>query len=162
MGSACVGRVSDPDRPSSARLSLFRCGAPLGNRSLHATRTSNTLCLHPEPPVTKLRYSRADENCMDGPIIEPRTALWGSRRGLLARPGRAVNRAPATLDGTSPSGACIRLKTPIAMGARLTVNWHREDFSAVARNCRSDGREFLPGACREPTARRIEPAAPPQ
>jgi hypothetical protein len=51
----------------------------------------------------------------------------GSRRGLLARPGRAVNRAPATLDDTSPSGACIRLKTPIAMGARLTVKWHRED-----------------------------------
>jgi hypothetical protein len=46
-------------------------------------------------------------------------------------PAGAINRAPGTLEDTSPSGACIRLKTPNAVGARLTVKWHREHFSAV-------------------------------
>ena len=55
----------------------------------------------------------------------------------------------ATLEDTSPSGACIRLKTPITVGSRITVKWHREQFSAVTRNCRSDGREFLLGVRRE-------------
>jgi len=98
---------------------------------------------------------------MDGPIIEPRTALRGVAEAFWQDQAGAVNWAPATLQDTSPSGACIRLKTPIPVGARLTVKWHREDFSAVARNCRSDGREFLLGVRREPTARRIEPGAPP-
>jgi hypothetical protein len=117
---------------------------------------------HPEPPVTKLRYSPADENCMDGPIIEPRTALWAVAEVFWQDPAGAVNRVPGTLEDTSPSGACIRLKTPIAVGARLTVKWHREHFPAVARNCRSDGREFLLGVRREPAASCIEPGTPPR
>jgi hypothetical protein len=59
-------------------------------------------------------------------------------------------RLPATLEDTSSSGACLRLKAPIQVGARLVVRWHREQFSAVARNCRRDGREFLLGVKREP------------
>lgn len=43
------------------------------------------------------------------------------------------------------------MKTPISIGARLMVKWHRENFSAVARNCRRDGREFLLGVRRDPT-----------
>jgi hypothetical protein len=77
-------------------------------------------------------------------------------------PAGATNRAPGTLEDTSPSGACIRLKTPIAVGARLTVKWHREHFSAMARNCRTDGREFLLGVHREPAASRIDAARPPK
>jgi hypothetical protein len=34
------------------------------------------------------------------------------------------------------------------VGAKVTVKWHREQFSAVARNCRRDGREFLLGVRR--------------
>jgi len=61
------------------------------------------------------------------------------------------NRASATLEDTSVSGACIRLKTPITIGSKIFVKWHREQFAAVARNCRSDGREFLLGVRRETT-----------
>ena len=117
--------------------------------------------LHPEPPVTKLRYSRADEDCMDGPIIEPTTALWAVAEVFWRGSDGAIKSAPATLEDTSPSGACVRLKTPIAVGPRLTVKWLREHFSAVARNCRSDGREFLLGVRRELAARQVEPGAPP-
>jgi hypothetical protein len=99
---------------------------------------------------------------MDGPMIEPRTVLWAVAEVFWQDPAGAINRAPGTLEDTSPSGACIRLKTPIAVGARLTVKWHREHFSAVARNCRTDGREFLLGVRREPAASRIEPSAPAQ
>jgi hypothetical protein len=48
-----------------------------------------------------------------------------------------------------PVGACIRIKRPVAIGARLTVKWHREQFSGIARNCRKDGGDFLLGVRRE-------------
>src|SRR5665811_847983 len=95
---------------------------------------------------------------MDGPIIEPRTALWAVAEVWWDDPTGKPLRAAATLEDTSLSGACLRLKTPITIGSRLTVKWHRENFSAVARNCRRDGREFLLGVRREPAgARAIGP-----
>jgi hypothetical protein len=90
---------------------------------------------------------------MDGPEIEPRTVLWAVAEVLWEAPAGNVNHASATLEDTSRSGACIRLKAPVQVGSRVTVKWHREQFSAVARNCRQDGREFLLGVRREPDAR---------
>jgi hypothetical protein len=86
----------------------------------------------------------------DGRTCEPRIALWALAEVWWEDPAGKPLRAAATLEDTSLSGACIRLKTPITIGARLTVKWHREQFCAVARNCRSDGREFLLGVRREP------------
>jgi hypothetical protein len=57
--------------------------------------------------------------------------------------------APATLEDISVSGACIRVKTPVRVGSKLVVKWQREQFFAVARNCRSDGRDFLLGVRRD-------------
>ena len=56
---------------------------------------------------------------------------------------------PATMEDTSVSGACLRVQTPVGIGARLTVKWHKEQFPAIARNCRRDGKEFLLGVRRE-------------
>ena len=89
---------------------------------------------------------------MDGPEIEPRTVLWAVAEVLWEAPAGNVNHASATLEDTSRSGACIRLKAPVQVGSRVTVKWHREQFSAVARNCRRDGREFLLGVRREADA----------
>lgn len=61
-------------------------------------------------------------------------------------------RAPATLEDTSPSGACVRVRQPFSVGSRVTIRWHREQFSAIARNCRNDGRDFLLGVLREPAS----------
>ena len=58
-------------------------------------------------------------------------------------------RVPAILEDTSQSGACVRMKRPLAVGAHIMVKWHREQFLAVTRNCRADGRDFLLGVCRE-------------
>jgi hypothetical protein len=58
-------------------------------------------------------------------------------------------RVTAVLEDTSMSGACVRLKRPLAVGSRLTIKWHREQFPAIARNCRRDGGDFLLGVRRE-------------
>ena len=64
----------------------------------------------------------------------------------------ASHLAPARIEDTSPSGVCIRINTPIAVGAKLTIRWQREIFSGVARNCRSDGVAFLMGIQRDAAA----------
>lgn len=58
-------------------------------------------------------------------------------------------QASAVLEDRSTSGACVRLTRPLAVGSVVTIRWQREQFSAVARNCRRDGREFLIGVRRE-------------
>lgn len=85
---------------------------------------------------------------MDGPEIEPRTVMWAVAE-VSWEDGGEAHRSPATLEDTSLSGACLRVKRPFTVGSRVTIKWHREQFSAVARNCRSDGRDFLLGVKRE-------------
>jgi len=58
-------------------------------------------------------------------------------------------RVPGVPEDTSRSGACVRLKRPLAVGSRITIKWHREQFPAIARNCRKDGGDFLLGVWRE-------------
>jgi hypothetical protein len=94
--------------------------------------------------------------------IEPRTAMWAVAEVSWEDPTGRPYCAAATLEDTSPSGACIRVKTAIAVGSTLRVKWHREQFSGVARNCRLDGKEFLLGIQREPTEPRIQATPPPQ
>ncbi|HLV88124.1 MAG TPA: PilZ domain-containing protein [Candidatus Sulfotelmatobacter sp.] len=86
---------------------------------------------------------------MDLRKIEPRRVMWAVAEVSWADAEGTPNRAPATIQDMSVSGACIRLKAPIRIGSRLTVKWHREQFSAVARNCRRDGGEFLLGVRRD-------------
>jgi hypothetical protein len=80
---------------------------------------------------------------------EPRTAMWAVAEVCWVDAAGQALRAPATLEDTSASGACVRVNTPISVGANLTIKWHREQFSGIARNCRSDGREFLLGIQRD-------------
>lgn len=60
--------------------------------------------------------------------------------------------APARIEDTSPSGVCIRINTPIAVGSKLTIRWQRELFSGVARNCRTEGVTFVMGIQRDKAA----------
>jgi len=94
---------------------------------------------------------------MDGRNIEPRAVLWAVAEVAWEDPAGTPYRAPATLEDTSPSGACIRLKKPISIGCRLIVKWKREQFSATARNCRSDGKDFLLGVRRDKEQIEIKP-----
>jgi hypothetical protein len=86
---------------------------------------------------------------MDGRNIEPRNVMWAVAEITWEDDGGTSIRVPAILEDTSRSGACIRIKRPVAIGARLTVKWHREQFSGIARNCRKDGGDFLLGVRRE-------------
>jgi hypothetical protein len=86
---------------------------------------------------------------MNGGFTEPRTAIWAVAEVCWIDAAGQALHAPATLEDTSASGACVRVKTPISVGSNLTIKWHREQFSGVARNCRSDGGEFLLGVQRQ-------------
>jgi hypothetical protein len=86
---------------------------------------------------------------MDGHYIEARTVLWAAAEVSWQDATGTSFRAPATLEDTSLSGACIRVQRPFTIGSRIIVKWHREQFTAVARNCRSDGHGFLLGLRRE-------------
>src|SRR5579862_1424393 len=95
---------------------------------------------------------------MDGRNVEPRTVMWAVAEVFWEDP-TGVKRAAATLEDTSPSGACLRVNTPITVGSELTVKWHREQFSATARNCRRDGTEFLWGVRRGASRPNVQSAA---
>jgi hypothetical protein len=84
--------------------------------------------------------------------IEPRRVMWAVAEVSWNDPNGRPLRSRATIVDLSTSGACIRLKDPIRIGCRLTIRWHREQFSAIARNCRSDGMDFLLGVRRDPSA----------
>ena len=121
-------------------------------RSLHfagCTKASApTRVVH--PVVTKLRSGVADTCGMDGREIEPRMVMWAVAEISWQDPSGVPCRAPATLEDTSKSGACLRVKRPFEVGSTVTVKWHRDHFCAIARNCRSDGRDFLLGVRRAP------------
>ena len=86
---------------------------------------------------------------MDGRNIEPRKVMWAVTEITGEDDSGTSFRVPAVLEDTSMSGACVRLKRPLAAGSRITIRWHREQFPAIARNCRTDGGDFLLGVRRE-------------
>jgi hypothetical protein len=75
--------------------------------------------------------------------------MWALAEVLCERQPGVSSRLSATIEDTSSSGACIRVGTPISVGTRLTVKWQWDQFSAIARNCRSDGGDFLCGVQRD-------------
>lgn len=87
---------------------------------------------------------------MDGRYVEPRKVIWAVAEVIWQDATGTSFRAPATLEDTSASGACLRLQRPFSVGSRLMIKWHREQFAAIAKNCRNDGRDFLLGVLREP------------
>ena len=86
---------------------------------------------------------------MDGREIEARMLMWAVAEISWEDASGQHCQAPAVLEDKSTSGACVRLTRPVAVGSVVTIRWQREQFSAVARNCRRDGREFLIGVRRE-------------
>jgi hypothetical protein len=81
--------------------------------------------------------------------IEPRRLMWAVAEVSWADAAGRPIRSRATIVDISTSGACIRLRHQIGVGSYLTVKWHREQFSAIARNCRADGPDYLLGVRRD-------------
>jgi hypothetical protein len=59
------------------------------------------------------------------------------------------HNSPARMEDTSPSGACLRLKTSISVGSKVRISWFREKFSGVTRYCRSNGADYVLGIQRD-------------
>ncbi|MGB7599109.1 MAG: hypothetical protein WBM24_02290 [Candidatus Sulfotelmatobacter sp.] len=57
--------------------------------------------------------------------------------------------APARLEDKSLSGACIRMKKPVEVRAKLRVRGRFEEFCGVVRYCRSEGWDYVVGLQRE-------------
>jgi len=83
--------------------------------------------------------------------------MWAVAEVSWADASGLPKHASATIEDMSVSGACLRVRAPIGVGSRVIVEWHREQFSAVTRNCRSDGTDFLLGVCREANGKRTSP-----
>jgi hypothetical protein len=59
------------------------------------------------------------------------------------------------MENRSTRGACIRIKTRIGVGWKLSIQSHREQFSGVARHCREDGKDFLVGILKDEAYRPV-------
>jgi hypothetical protein len=56
-----------------------------------------------------------------------------------------LQKCRACMEDKSASGACIRVKTAIALGSKLKIQWRFEQFFGIVKYCRLDGREYLVG-----------------
>jgi hypothetical protein len=81
--------------------------------------------------------------------LEPRKAMMAVAKVTWEDEAETVHTAPATIEDTSPSGACFRLKIPIRPGSRVEVSWCRDDFSGTTKWCREDQEEYLVGMQRD-------------
>jgi len=86
---------------------------------------------------------------MGGPREEPRTAVMILVEALWLDQSGTVQALTARMEDRSEHGACIRMKARVAVGKRLYIQSHREQFSGVAKYCRTDGKEFLVGIHRD-------------
>src|ERR1700733_5264228 len=80
---------------------------------------------------------------------EPRTAVMTMVEASWQDESGALRTVPACMEVKSAGGACIRLKMPIAIGSKLSIRWRFDTFTGTARNCRSEGREYLVGIQRD-------------
>jgi hypothetical protein len=71
-------------------------------------------------------------------------ASWQNEAGMLLT-------IPARMELKSANGACIRVKTPISVGSKLSIQWRFDKFTGIARNIRTEGRDYLVGIQRDGT-----------
>jgi hypothetical protein len=69
-------------------------------------------------------------------------ASWEDQSGTL-------HTCSARMENRSSGGACIRLRQPVHVGAKLHLQWRWEEFKGTSRYCRSDGRDYLVGIQRD-------------
>jgi hypothetical protein len=91
-----------------------------------------------------------------------RTAVMTLVEASWEDEGGALRTVPARMEDKSSGGACIRINTPIGVGAKLRIQWRFEQFSGTARYCRSEGKDYVVGiqrdAANSPVPSRLLPA----
>jgi hypothetical protein len=63
--------------------------------------------------------------------------------------GGVQQKSRACMEDKSAGGARIRVKTPIAAGSHLRIQWRFEQFAGIAKYCRREGREYVVGVQRQ-------------
>jgi hypothetical protein len=86
---------------------------------------------------------------------EPRTAMMAVVEVSWEDQFGTRHTSSARLEDTSPSGACLRVKVPVAIGSAMKVNSYRERFSGTARYCRTDRRDFVVGLQKDKNVNRF-------
>jgi hypothetical protein len=65
-------------------------------------------------------------------------ASWQDQSGT-------AQKCSSRMENRSTGGACIRLRRPVHVGAKLNLRWRWEEFMGTAGYCRNDGRDYLVG-----------------
>ena len=86
---------------------------------------------------------------MGGIRAEPRTVLIAQVQVSWEEQDGPHLDVRGKMEDTSPSGASIRLKMPIGVGAKVKIKSHREDFSGITRYCRREAGDYVLGIQRE-------------
>jgi hypothetical protein len=60
-----------------------------------------------------------------------------------------TQKVRACMVNRSTGGACIRVRQPIHVGAKLCVQWRWEQFTGTTRYCRTENREYYVGIQRD-------------
>jgi len=68
---------------------------------------------------------------------------------------------PAWIENKSASGACIRVKTPIGVGSKLSIQGRWDQISGVAKYCRTTGKKYLVGIQRDTSKNLVSDRAVP-
>src|SRR6266404_5558522 len=80
---------------------------------------------------------------MRGAVQESRTAVMILVEASWLDLSGVVQSVTARMENHSAHGACIRMKARVALGKRVYIQSHREQFSGIAKYCRVDGKKFL-------------------
>ena len=97
---------------------------------------------------------------------EPRTAMMATVEVSWVDQTGTSHDVPATMEDKSASGACIRIKSQVTVGAILIVAGYREQFAGVAKYCRRERDAYLVGLLKDAAASfdstAALPASPPR
>jgi hypothetical protein len=91
----------------------------------------------------------ADVGGMEEKRKEPRIAVMTRVEAMWEDETGAPRLAPATIEDRSPSGANIWINTLISVGSKVTIKGHREQFTGVVVNSRTDKAEYFLGIKRD-------------
>lgn len=85
--------------------------------------------------------------------------MWAIAEVCLNDQTGEGRKIPAIIEDISPSGSCVRIRVPLAVGSKLTIKWQRDQFPGIVRNCRGDRADFLLGIQRDKAPRQGQLAA---
>ena len=82
-------------------------------------------------------------------MAERRSAVMILADAWWEEPGGSLKQGKVRIVNKSVSGACVRFERPIQVGTKLRIEARWDEFSGIAKYCRSEGSGFLVGIQRQ-------------